>query len=597
MMRLFLSLGLLMVAGSIPALAGPPVTPDPPSPQIPGEGACDYSAIIESLYGTESASAGGYTAICRDGSGNECASQARGKYQFIPGTRSAYINQHPECNGQNCNTQESWISEPCWPVQECVMNAYLADSQAMIRNSPVCQELLNSGRTFTTPRGTCQPTESGLVGAMHLGGNGSDSVCRRIQNGGGSSDELGTSLAAYMCAHGGLPMPGNCDISRLPPGTVLPPATQEQLDSPEWPDWNRTGGDPQGLLYNIVRSFMAMAEQFTINMIQQMQQLGMLLDAKHQQETQLLLQQKMAEAHKDYQPSEQMCTFGTFSRDLAATERSSDLTRQVLSNELMQRETGSGEAKGATHMSDSLSRIAAFRQYFCNVGDNNNGLALLCPYATPEETRGRDIDYTSTIETPMSMNIDMRDGVVTNDERNVFALIDNLFAHETFETLPIGAMDQPQYQYHYMNMRSIFAIRGIARNSIANVIAMKTASPYVNGRGTNAPYLRALFREMGVGEGEIPMLLGDNPSYNAQMEILTKKIYQNPMFYTNLYDKPANVKRIRAAMTAIKLMQDRDIAAAMQRREMLLSLMLEMRLRQQAEKVYTATEQSLFDQN
>lgn len=600
MIRLFLSLGLLLIAGTLPANAGPgPTPPTPPvtPPTVPGPGgACDYSAIIESLYGTESASAGGYTAICRDSSGNVCESEARGKYQFIPATRSAYINQHPECNGQACNSQEAWITEPCWPVQECIMNAYLADSQAMVRNSPACQELLNSGRTFTTPRGTCQPTESGLVGAMHLGGNGSDSVCRRIQNGGGSSDELGTSVAAYMCQHGGLPMPGACDISTLPPGTVLPPATQGQLDSPAWPDWNTSGGDPQGLLFNIVRSFMAMAEQFTINMIQQMQMLGMLLDAKHQQETQQLFQEKMAEAHKDYQPSEQMCTFGTFTRELLATERSSNVTREALSRELMQRETGSAEAKASTIVSDSLTRIAAFREYFCNRDDNVNGLGLLCPDQTPPETRGRDIDYTTTLETPFTLNIDLRDDIISNDERNVFALIDNLFSHDTMPSLPIGAMDQPQYQYHYLNMRSIFAIRGIARNSIANVIALKTASPIVDGQSTNAPYLRALFREMGVSDAEIEILLGTNPSYHAQMEVLTKKIYQSPVFYTNLYDKPANVKRIRAAMTAIKLMQDRDIAAAMQRREMLLSLMLELRLRQQAEAVYSATEESLFDE-
>lgn len=595
MMRLFLTLVVVFAAGSFPAQAQPvpPVTP-PTTPTVPGAGgACDYSAIIESLYGSESASAGGYTAICRDGSGNVCESEARGKYQFIPATRSAYINQHPECNGQNCNSQEAWITEPCWPVQECIMNAYLADSQAMVRSSASCQELLNSGRTYNTPRGSCQPTESGLVGAMHLGGNGSDSVCRRILNGGGSADELGTSVAAYMCQHGSLPMPGACDISTLPPGTVLPPATQGQLDSPDWPDWNTSGGDPQALLYTVVRSFMAMAEQFTANMIQQMQMLGMLLDAKHQQETQQLLQQKMAEAHKDYQPSEQMCTFGTFARDLVATERSSELTRLALSHELMQRETASRGGKGSTVVSDSLTRIAAFREHFCDLGENANGLSLLCPNVTPPETRGRDINYTATIERPMSLQINMADGVVSNDERNIFALIDNLFAHDTMAALPIGAMNQPQYQYHYMNMRSIFAIRGIARNSIANVIALKTASPVT--AGTNAPYLRALFREMGVGELEVPMLVGSNPSYHAQMEILTKKIYQNPMFYTNLYDKPANVKRIRAAMTAIKLMQDRDIAAALQRREMLLSLMLELRLRQKAETVYSATEEALFD--
>jgi hypothetical protein len=42
-------------------------------------------------------------------------------------------------------------------------------------------------------------------------------------------------------------------------------------------------------------------------------------------------------------------------------------------------------------------------------------------------------------------------------------------------------------------------------------------------------------------------------------------------------------------------MQDRDIAAALQRREMLLSIMLELRLRQRAEQVYSATERALYE--
>jgi hypothetical protein len=80
------------------------------------------------------------------------------------------------------------------------------------------------------------------------------------------------------------------------------------------------------------------------------------------------------------------------------------------------------------------------------------------------------------------------------------------------------------------------------------------------------------------------------------MEVLTKKMYQNPTFYTNLIDKPANIKRMRAAMRAIKLMQDRDIASAIQRREMLMSMMLELRLREKADQVYTAAEKATFDQ-
>ncbi len=338
-------------------------------------------------------------------------------------------------------------------------------------------------------------------------------------------------------------------------------------------------------------SMQRMAEQASVMMESQILAIGMMLDAKHQLETQRLFQEKLAEAHRDYQPSEQMCTFGTFARDLYQTEERTAVTRTALVQFMQQRETGNGESMGSGADTDRLSRLKKFRSTFCDRGDNGGGLATLCPTATQPAMRNRDINYTTTIDQPLSLDVDMSNAQGTDDEEAVFALLNNLFAHKQSEKLPTSAMGQNKYQYHYANLRSIIAMRGIARNSFANIIAMKTAAPETI---SNGPYLRSLLREFGVGDGEIAAQLGENPSYYAQMELLTKKIYQSPNFYTGLYDKPANVQRIRAAMKAIKLMQDRDIHAAFLRREMLLSMILEMRLRSNAEKTYAATESALF---
>ena len=83
-------------------------------------------------------------------------------------------------------------------------------------------------------------------------------------------------------------------------------------------------------------------------------------------------------------------------------------------------------------------------------------------------------------------------------------------------------------------------------------------------------------------------MLGQNPSYYAQMDVLTKKIYQNPNFYTSLYDKPTNVRRIGVSMDAISLMQMRDQYESALRKEMLLSLMLEQELKKRAGQVRAA---------
>ena len=62
------------------------------------------------------------------------------------------------------------------------------------------------------------------------------------------------------------------------------------------------------------------------------------------------------------------------------------------------------------------------------------------------------------------------------------------------------------------------------------------------------------------------------------MEILTKRMYQDPAFYANLMQTPTNVQRTQAAMKAIGLMQERDIADSLQRTEMLFSTLLEVQL-------------------
>ena len=100
------------------------------------------------------------------------------------------------------------------------------------------------------------------------------------------------------------------------------------------------------------------------------------------------------------------------------------------------------------------------------------------------------------------------------------------------------------------------------------------------------PYLYAIMQEFGLSDAEIPQYLGEHPSYHAQMEVLTRKLYQNPTFYTELYDKPTNVERKAVSMQAIELMQRRDIYRSMLRSEAILSVMLETALSDTQDRVF-----------
>ena len=77
-------------------------------------------------------------------------------------------------------------------------------------------------------------------------------------------------------------------------------------------------------------------------------------------------------------------------------------------------------------------------------------------------------------------------------------------------------------------------------------------------------------------------------SYYAQMEMLAKRLYQRPEFYTGLYDKPANVKRISAAMQSIKLMMDRDIFESQLRSEAIMSMILELKVAEEQQNIENA---------
>jgi hypothetical protein len=343
---------------------------------------------------------------------------------------------------------------------------------------------------------------------------------------------------------------------------------------------------------NILPALMLMAEQLSVAGMQQVEAIGAILDAKQQLETQRTFQELTARAHKDYQPSEGMCTFGTGVRSLAASERKSNLAQVAFAQRMNQRQALSG--RNITREgddSDTRSRLEIFITTYCDKADNANGLAQLCNRgnSTPER-RNIDVDYTRNIESRLTLDTDFQPegvGTVTPDEQDVMALAANLFSQEIAPRIQPNLLGDGDKKVRlgaaerYMDLRAVFAKRSVAQNSFAAIASMRAS-----GEPGSAPYMKALMKELGVEQqADIEKLIGKNPSYFAQMELLTKKIYQNPVFYTELYDKPANVERKAAAMQAIGLMQDRDLFNSLLRSEAVLSVLLETMLQKRAEAV------------
>ncbi len=353
---------------------------------------------------------------------------------------------------------------------------------------------------------------------------------------------------------------------------------------------------------NILPAMKMMADQLSVVALHQTMIIGTFFDAKQQLESQQSLQKMAARAHKDYHPSIGLCEFGSNIKSLAASERRSEYAAVVLSQRSQDRALGhSGSAAATGEDSDKLNRIRHFREKFCDPADNNNGLFYLCDHdqdysggaigASVAERKNKDIDFARTIATPWTLNIDFTNTAITDNEEEVLALASNLYGHNVFVRPPsislqdVSGQDITAAQNAYLDARSVVAKRSVAENSFNAITAMKAV-----GAPGSKDFLRAVLTELGVDNAsgtptDVVKMLGEDPSYYAQMEVLTKKIYQNPDFFTNLYDTPTNVTRKGVALQAIGLMQKFDLFKSYLRNEASMSVLLELAVEDLQEEV------------
>jgi hypothetical protein len=348
-------------------------------------------------------------------------------------------------------------------------------------------------------------------------------------------------------------------------------------------------------------AMMLMTQQLTSVAYQQMYILGALLDAKQQLETQQLFETLKAEAHKDYHPSTGMCVFGTISRSLAASERRAESVAFIMSQRAQDRGTGHTNTVGTEgSQQEKRDRVERFRTNYCNTHDNGFlGLTQLCGATSAGQGPNSDVDYTRIIDRKLTLDLDLMDGEdPTDDERAVFALMENLYGHDVMTRIPETTFRNANTnKMRVLDLRSVIAKRSVAENSFSAIVGMRAAGSPTGAAATalgpagssedTAQYMRVVLQQMGMTDDEqITAMLGERPSYYAQMDMLTKKLYQRPEFYTELYDKPANTDRKLVAMQAIGLMQDFDTLKSYLRQEMLLAVMMELELNR---------EQSLVD--
>jgi hypothetical protein len=339
---------------------------------------------------------------------------------------------------------------------------------------------------------------------------------------------------------------------------------------------------------NIYPALQALATEISANITAQTASLASFIDARTQLDTMRALQKGQAAAIKSYTPSEELCTFGTLSGNLAFTDITARqvqiaLSERALDRQLMRDGTSSAitqeKGKLSGKAGDIQARFNQFKTSFCDPVSNNNAMGELCKNSD-KDMMNADVDYSRMIAQGLTLDINPLEhgGDVTPDFAAVQALQKNLYAHTLPESMPnpdAGQTSNAQSlnQLTLQNYRSTLARRSVAQNSFANLVAMKTA-----GLPKTGGFLQAALIQLGLSESEAKTMASNAPSYDAQMDVLTKRLYQTPNFYTGLMDKPDNIKRQSTAMRAIELMQQRDIATALTRSEILMAMILEMKL-------------------
>jgi hypothetical protein len=230
---------------------------------------------------------------------------------------------------------------------------------------------------------------------------------------------------------------------------------------------------------------------------------------------------------------------------------------------------------------DKRARMNNFITFYCDVQDSDNALNTFCGDAATNNQRfNADISFARTFDQSPSLNINIRNPDLRNEEQSLMALAYHLYQHEIPERATDLGTRGIGNQNHILYQRSYQALNSLAFNSFAAQAALKAQS----AQGA-APSIRALLTGLGMENTATARGLGTNPSYDAQMEVLTKRLYQDPQFLINLTGTRANLGRQNAMMDSIDVMQDRDIYNAILRSELLLSALVDLEARKQIDPV------------
>jgi hypothetical protein len=368
----------------------------------------------------------------------------------------------------------------------------------------------------------------------------------------------------------------------------------------------------EGMVLPQLRSY---ATQMTTLIINYPLAIGAFFDAQTQQEAMTRMQVLTAQTARDQIPAVSMCEFATLSKSLAATKTAKGDMIRAVSLQNLKRVSLDKDFVGSENVNkDALTRFEQFKAKYCfstaQSSDHAGLLEGICTATAATRKSNRDINFTQLLGTPKTISATLYPTAPNaygsieslSQFEDIIALSRNLYGDVLTEPLAEGVLKKSTEglaRLQFIKKRSLQAKRNVAQHSFANYVGLKAPTDNTDDSELSVkPHMQNLLITLGIDgsannefsdyfalAGGASSLASTSPSYWAQMEILTKTLYQNPTFFINLYDNPANVKRQQAAMKAIDLMQERDIHETALRSETLLSLWLDSALEDYGEDI------------
>lgn len=290
-------------------------------------------------------------------------------------------------------------------------------------------------------------------------------------------------------------------------------------------------------------------------------------------------------------PDPQACAVASGARSLAVGQAKAQEVATGIVKDSSNRRLGRAELTTEDPAQvDRDERREVFNEHFCDPEAWGGAFKDQC--STAGDLKDRDIDFRKTLDEPWTLDIrpdyaDQDADSWTDDEISVSALRQHLFGHEVYPRPTRDEFKQYNVKVGYLNQRALEAKRSVAEYSLQTLIGEKSAaSPEAK------EWLEASLKNLGIEiDAETQAKIKDKPSYFAIMEVLTKRMYQDPNFYNQLIKPGPQVAQTQASLQAVNLMQMRDVYDSMLRSELILSLIVEMELDDQQAVVQSQTNQ------